>query len=240
MNKFENFYNFPISYKNRKNKIYKYDPLEYNKMKYNIPEYQRCPYYMYEHNNLYNTQSYYRPNINVDRNCFYGKTLDPNDHIYEENDCLYNILEEEHKNKAFKKKMECKNKDDDMRKIYNKVEKNEEAHPKDRASIRIIYNDDDQIDNNLYDDENDNVFDNNIMKKKKRNRKVFMGKYFFSDIINTIIYPCKNKSLQMYQYDSVENVEHSLYNDIQKGQKMQKVDTIKNKNIKLPQIIVKF
>lgn len=65
-----------------------------------------------------------------------------------------------------------------------------------------------------------------------------MGKYFFSDIINTIIYPCTNKSLQKYQYGSVENMDYSLYNDIQKGQKIQKVDKIKNK--KAPQIIVKF
>ncbi|CZU00415.1 hypothetical protein C923_05839 [Plasmodium falciparum UGT5.1] len=254
MNKFENFYKVPISYKNRKNEIYKYDNLEYNKMKYGMPEYYRCPYYMHENRNLYNTESCYTPNINVGRNSFYGKTLDPNDKICEENDSVYNILEEDHKEESFKK-IECMNKEDDRKKIYNKVEKNddenidnkkhnycekyEEVYPKDRSSIKIIYNDvDQQIDHNLYDDENEIVCDNEIKKRKKRDRKVFMGKYFFSDIINTIIYPCTNKSLQKYQYGSVENMDYSLYNDIQKGQKIQKVDKIKNK--KAPQIIVKF
>ncbi|ETW28940.1 hypothetical protein PFBG_05797 [Plasmodium falciparum 7G8] len=254
MNKFENFYKVPISYKNRKNEIYKYDNLEYNNMKYGMPEYYRCPYYMHENRNLYNTESCYTPNINVGRNSFYGKTLDPNDKICEENDSVYNILEEDHKEESFKK-IECMNKEDDRKKIYNKVEKNddenidnkkhnycekyEEVYPKDRSSIKIIYNDvDQQIDHNLYDDENEIVCDNEIKKRKKRDRKVFMGKYFFSDIINTIIYPCTNKSLQKYQYGSVENMDYSLYNDIQKGQKIQKVDKIKNK--KAPQIIVKF
>ncbi|SOV83783.1 conserved Plasmodium protein, unknown function [Plasmodium sp. gorilla clade G3] len=254
MNKVENFNKVPISYKNRKNKIYKYDNIEYKKMKYSIPEYYRCPYYMYENKNLYNTQSCYTPDINVCRNSFYGKTLDLNDKICEENACVYNILAEEHKNASFKK-IGCMNKDDDMKKIYNKVEKNyddnidnkkhnyyekyEEVYPKDRSNIKIKYNDVDEIDNNfLYDDESEIVCDNKIMKEKKRNRKIFMGKYFFSDIINTIIYPCTSKSLQMYEYGSVESMDYSLYNDIQKRQKMQKIDKIKNK--KLPQIIVKF
>ncbi|SPJ13078.1 conserved Plasmodium protein, unknown function [Plasmodium sp. DRC-Itaito] len=253
MNKVEKFSKEPFSYKNRKNKIYKYDDIEYNKMKYNMPEYYRCPYYMYENKNLYNTQPCYTPNINVGRNSFYGKTLDPNNKICEENECVYNILEEEHKNEEFKK-IECINKDDDMNKIYNKVEKNhdeninnkkhnycekyENIYPKDRSSIKIIYNDVDEIDHNLYDDGSEIVCNNKIMKRKKRNRKMFMGKYFFSDIINTIIYPCTNKSLQTYQYGSLENMDYSLYNDIQKGQKMQKMDKMKNK--KAPQIIVKF